>query len=316
MRQMREDKPGRPDGGPQQQPDPNEAGRARSGGRRQSDLGSSLARAGLLCLAETLRLGRPVFLGEVLVFSVHAIDLAWSATPQAHRRAPKRALPTTQATGSKNGERSRSRPLARGWEAPVDRLGNRSPASQGTRLCGGRGVFIGVSLRSNPTGSQERDTELRKISPTERDRSRCAWRAEPPAGCERVVRPCGTSLATIRARDRTPRNRHRPRADFPGPVADRERADARGDDQPEVVPQQSETLDVDASVGRLHPTLPRPERQRDGQRGLDRAATAERTAAIVNAREEALLERVGDVRTARRTLSRAARVSNSSVAWL
>ncbi len=75
-------------------------------------------------------------------------------------------------------------------------------------------------------------------------------------------------------------------------------------DQPEVVPQQSETLDVDASVCRLHPTLPRPERQREGHRGLDRAASAEGTAAILNAREEALLERVGDVRTARERVAR------------
>lgn len=209
MRQVREDKPGRANSDAQQQPDPNQARRARSGrGRRGADLGPLLTRAGLL------RIRRPVFLGEVLVLSIHAIDLAWSTAPQAHRRAPRRATPATQATGSKDGEKSRSRPLTRGWEAPVDRLGNRSPASRGTRLCGGRGVFIGVSLLSDPTGSQKRDTEPRKISPPDRDRSRSAWRAEQPDGYEHAVRPCGTSLPTIHARDRTPRNRHRQRADF------------------------------------------------------------------------------------------------------
>lgn len=228
MRQMREDKPDRADCDTQQQADPDETGRARSGGRRsdlgspvvrsgggrQSDLGPVLARAGLLSIPEILRLVRHRFLGEIIVFSIHAIDLAWSAVPQTHRPTPRRAKQATQATGSKDGERSRSRPLTRGWEAPVDRLGNRSPASQGTRLCGGRGVFTGVSLSPDPTGSPKRDTEMQKISPTEHDRSRCALRVDPQAGCERAGRPCDTSPPTSHARDRIPHTRDRPQADF------------------------------------------------------------------------------------------------------
>ena len=115
MRQVREDKPGGANGGTQQQPDPNQARRARRGGGRcVAELGSLLVRAGVLCPSEKLRIRSHVFLGEVLVLAIHAIDLPRSAAPQAHRRASRRAAPATQATGSKDGEKSRSRPLARG----------------------------------------------------------------------------------------------------------------------------------------------------------------------------------------------------------
>ena len=52
---------------------------------------SVLVRAGVLRLSEKLRIRGHVLLGEVLVLSIYAIDLAWSAAPQAHRRASRRA---------------------------------------------------------------------------------------------------------------------------------------------------------------------------------------------------------------------------------
>gem|GEM_PF-4231764 len=161
MTQMREDKPGRADCDTKQQSNANQAGRARFGGRRRDahsgavfvvpvdfrpvdfrpvdlrpvDLRPVLGRAGILRLVEVPRVRRDVFLGEVLLLAIHAIDLTGRPVKKAHLPLPRQATRATQATGSKDGEKSRSRPLTRGWEAPVDRLGNRSPASLGTRLC-------------------------------------------------------------------------------------------------------------------------------------------------------------------------------------
>lgn len=70
-------------------------------------------------------------------------------------------------------------------------------------------------------------------------------------------------------------------------------------DQPEVVAQQGQALDVEPNVWHVHPALPRPERQRGGHRGLDRTTSTEGTTTILDAREEALLERIGDVGAAR-----------------
>jgi membrane protein len=54
--------------------------------------------------------------------------------------------------------------------------------------------------------------------------------------------------------------------------------------------------DLGAGVGELQPPLPRPtERQRRGERRLLRAAAAQRAATVEHAREEALLEHVGEV---------------------
>jgi membrane protein len=68
-------------------------------------------------------------------------------------------------------------------------------------------------------------------------------------------------------------------------------------DQPEVVAQQGLALDVEPSVWHVHSTLPRPERQRGSHRRLDWTTSSESTTTILNAREEALLERVGDMGT-------------------
>jgi membrane protein len=70
-------------------------------------------------------------------------------------------------------------------------------------------------------------------------------------------------------------------------------------DQPEVVAQQGQSLDVESSVWHVHLTLPLPEWQRGGHRRLDRATSAQGTTTILDAREEALLERIGDVGAAR-----------------
>jgi membrane protein len=59
---------------------------------------------------------------------------------------------------------------------------------------------------------------------------------------------------------------------------------------------RDERGDLGAGVGELQPPLPRPtERQRRGERRLLRAAAAQRAAAVEHAREEALLEHVGEV---------------------
>jgi|GEM_PF-320888 len=67
-------------------------------------------------------------------------------------------------------------------------------------------------------------------------------------------------------------------------------------DQPEVVTQQRQALDVDACVYHVHSTLiPSPKWQRRCHRGLNRTTTPEGTATILNARDEALLQCIGDV---------------------
>ncbi len=63
----------------------------------------------------------------------------------------------------------------------------------------------------------------------------------------------------------------------------------------QVLTQECQPLDVRARVGHVYPTACAAKHKRARQGGLDRAAPAERTAAILDAREELLLERVGDV---------------------
>jgi hypothetical protein len=68
---------------------------------------------------------------EELPLTVYAIDLAGGSSQQRHRAA---ARLRTRAVGSRSGELSGSRPLARGWGSPCCRPFNRPPASQGTDL--------------------------------------------------------------------------------------------------------------------------------------------------------------------------------------
>jgi membrane protein len=76
--------------------------------------------------------------------------------------------------------------------------------------------------------------------------------------------------------------------------------DRRFRDPPQIVTQQREPLDVGAHVGELDPiVLADGEPPRARARRLDRAAPAQRAAAVVDAREQSLLERVGDVGVAR-----------------
>jgi hypothetical protein len=71
-------------------------------------------------------------------------------------------------------------------------------------------------------------------------------------------------------------------------------------DAPQVMAQDREPLYVGARVGDLNSTtLAIDDRQRIRDRCFDRAAPAERTATIMHTREQALLERIGDVGTAR-----------------
>jgi hypothetical protein len=167
--------------------------------------------------------GRSV-ITEVLILPTHAVDLVRNTAPRRHEPGRARLRWITCATGSKDWEISRSRPHTCGWEAPRDRLGNRSPASQGTRLCVGRGMVIGVSLPFNPTGAGKRD---REICPTGRWPSLLGWRAAAQAGHGLAGRPCGTSPPTNRGCGRTRCTPCRPRAGLRAQVAGRTRARAR-----------------------------------------------------------------------------------------
>ncbi len=75
-------------------------------------------------------------------------------------------------------------------------------------------------------------------------------------------------------------------------------------DAPQVMAQDRKPLYVGARVGDLDsPTFAIDDRKRIRERSFDRAASAERTATIVHTREQALLERIGDVGMARERLS-------------
>lgn len=82
------------------------------------------------------------------------------------------------------------------------------------------------------------------------------------------------------------------------PLIGRKQTD-KATDQPQVVAQQRETLDVGASVSHLDlALLPRPERQRGCDRSLHWTTSREGTTTIVDAGDEALLQRIGDVGSA------------------
>jgi hypothetical protein len=67
-------------------------------------------------------------------------------------------------------------------------------------------------------------------------------------------------------------------------------------DAPQVLAQQREPLHVGAGIGDLHSAaFASGERERGGDRSLDRAAPAQRATAVVDARQQSLLESVGDV---------------------
>jgi hypothetical protein len=162
-------------------------------------------------------------LGEVLVLTVYAIDLTRGPSPERHERACSSSGSLTRAAGSEDGEISRSRPTTCGWEAPCDRLGNRPPASQGTRLCLGRVIVIGVSLLSNPTGAWQRDSEMCVSHEPPRLLGRLPTAPDAHA---RAGPPCGTSQPTSHGRGRTRGSLCRVRSDLPARAADRSRARA------------------------------------------------------------------------------------------
>ena len=66
-------------------------------------------------------------------------------------------------------------------------------------------------------------------------------------------------------------------------------------DQSEIVARQGQALDVGASVHQFETAFPRPEWQRGGHGGFDRAASAQGATTVLDARGEALLQRIGDV---------------------
>ena len=112
---------------------------------------------------------------EELLLVVHAVDLAGRSSQQRHRATTE---PCTRATGSRSGELSGSRPLARGWASPRGRPFNRPPASQGTRsMSGGRDIHrASLSLSSDTHARAGRDTSRSSsaISRRSRARARCA----------------------------------------------------------------------------------------------------------------------------------------------
>jgi hypothetical protein len=146
MRCVESHKGDRAEDDPYQQPKPEEPRRPGSAARLVRD-----RRRGLLLTSVE------VASREILLLPVHAVDRARSSFPQRHENSHRREVVGTLATGSENEVTSRPRSLARGWEAPCDRLGNRPPASQETHLFVGRVEVIGVSLLSNPTYAKKRD---------------------------------------------------------------------------------------------------------------------------------------------------------------
>jgi membrane protein len=66
--------------------------------------------------------------------------------------------------------------------------------------------------------------------------------------------------------------------------------------QDEIVSQQGQALYVSASIRHFDAAVPPPQRQRRGDSSLDRAASTQGTATVLDTRDETLLERVGDVR--------------------
>jgi len=89
---------------------------------------------------------------EKALLVIYAVHLAGRSSQQRHRtasridwrplrapraeiaRTPAREAAITRAAGSRRGERSGFRPLARGWASPSRRPFNRRPVSQGTHL--------------------------------------------------------------------------------------------------------------------------------------------------------------------------------------
>ncbi len=154
--------------------------------------------------------GRRTFPREIALFAVNA------DTPRVEpdARASCACSPLEAAEHACDRERGwgaypSSRPPTCGWEAPFDRLGNRSSASQRTRLCVGRGVLIGVSLLTDPTSSRRAghaaclnvSVRLSDLSPE----PTCLPRRARPAckqsqtACVPAGRPCGTSPCSNRA---------------------------------------------------------------------------------------------------------------------
>jgi hypothetical protein len=207
----------------------NERERADSRPQEQSDADQSSRRGGSHVRIHRRR--RPLLLAlpngvlrEIFVLPVHAIHRARSSAPDDHGSALWRSSRGTRPTGSENGEMSRSRSCACGWEAPHDRLGNRPAASRGTCLCDGRAMVIGVSLLSSPTNPRKLDRRLASArwgtTPSERQAAESTARGH-------VAPPCGTSRPTSRGRGRTPPTRPHTRAGLRAPISGRARADGR-----------------------------------------------------------------------------------------
>ena len=159
----------------------------------------------------------------------------------------------------------------------------------------GARMFIGGSLLSDPTGARERDTCDASAAA---DSSASAAAARARAG-----RPCGTSPSTNRARGRTRRNSSPASWLASTSRWSCESSVRASHDAAQLVAQASPAARRRRARRRSRP--PPPSHAASGsapaERRLDRAAPAQRAAAIVDAREEALLERVGDVGAARRT---------------
>src|ERR1700729_847708 len=156
----------------------------------------------------------------------------------------------THATGSEEGEQPSPRPPTCGWEAPLDRLGNRSSASQRTRLCG-RGGLIGLSLLTDPTNTRKRDMcvslGLRRLVHVQRQQP-CAR----PLGHLAVLLLAPTVLATKLGATLA----HELACQHELLIARelvREPSDAA-----QIVAQEGQMLDVGTRVGHVHPTTRAP----------------------------------------------------------
>lgn len=166
----------------------------------------------------------------------------------------------------------------------------------------GASYFHRLSLPSNPTCEQQRDKweasagergahELLGCEPPCQSRTSALGHLAVLLGCPAV---CAAELTAIHiARELACQHEPLVLGELP-----RELADAA-----QLMAQQREPLDISARVGDIHFMLvTAAEWQCSCDGSLDRTAAAQRAAAVVNARQQALLECVGYVRAARERL--------------
>jgi hypothetical protein len=147
-----------------------------------------------------------------------------------------------------------------------------------------------VSLLTNPTSARKRDIRvflgLRRLA-REQPQQSCPRPLGDLAVLVRAPAVLATELETTRlARELACQHK---------PLIARELA-REASDTAQVVAQEGQPLDIGASIAHVCPAICAADKgKRAGKCRLDRATPVQCTAAIVDAREEFLLERVGDM---------------------